>query len=57
MTKSKKMSKMRQKFDYGFGTKYNNTSSHMLINHCFAFGLLMYPSGLKKKFVEEGGPL
>ena len=30
----------------------------MLLDHCYAFGLLLtYPSGLKKKFVEEGDPL
>ena len=28
----------------------------MLLDHCYAFGLLLYPSGLKKKFVEEGDP-
>ena len=29
------------------GAKNNNTSSHMLLDHCYAFGLLLYPSGLK----------
>ena len=28
----------------------------MLIDHCYAFGLLLWPSGLKKKFFDEGGP-
>ena len=28
----------------------------MLIDHCYAFGLLQYLSGLKKKFFEEGDP-
>ena len=28
----------------------------MFLDHCFAFGLLLYPSGLKKKFPEEGDP-
>ena len=27
----------------------------MLLDHCYAFGLLLYPSGLKK-FLEEGDP-
>ena len=34
------------------GTKNNNTSSNMLVDHCYAFGLSLYPSGLKKKFLE-----
>ena len=38
------------------GTKSNNISSHMLLDHCYAFGLSLKPSGLKKKFVEEGDP-
>ena len=29
----------------------------MLLDHCYAFGLLLEPSGLKKKFLEEGDPL
>ena len=28
----------------------------MLLDHCYVFGLLLYPSGLKKKFIEEGDP-
>ena len=28
----------------------------MLLDHCFVFGLLLLPFGLKKKFVEEGDP-
>ena len=28
----------------------------MLLDHCYAFGLLLWPSSLKKKFVEEGPP-
>ena len=28
----------------------------MLLDHCYAFGLLMLPSSLNKKFVEEGDP-
>ena len=35
------------------GTKNNNTSTHMLLDHCYAFGLSMKPSVLKK-FLEEG---
>ena len=38
------------------GTKNNNTSSHMLLDHCYPFGLSLLPSGLKKKFYEEGDP-
>ena len=38
------------------GTKNNNTSSHMLLDHCYAFRLLLLPSSLKKKFFEEGTP-
>ena len=28
----------------------------MLLDHCYAFGLSLLPSSLKKKFVEEGTP-
>ena len=28
----------------------------MFLDHCYAFGLLLLPSGLKKKFLEEGDP-
>ena len=38
------------------GTKNNNTSSHMLLDHCYAFGLILLPSGKKKKFLEEENP-
>ena len=38
------------------GTKNNNTSSHILLDHCYPFGLSLKPSGLKKKFLEEGDP-
>ena len=38
------------------GTKNNNTTSHMVLNHCYPFGLSLKPSGLKK-FLEEGDPL
>ena len=41
MAKSKKTSKTRQKFDFGMEQKNNNTSFHMLIDHCYAFGLLL----------------
>ena len=30
-------------------------SSHMLLDHCYAFGLLLLPSGMKK-FFKEGDP-
>ena len=26
----------------------------MLLDHCYEFGLLLQPSGMKNKFVEEG---
>ena len=28
----------------------------MLLDHCYAFGLSLYPSALKKKFLEEEDP-
>ena len=28
----------------------------MLVDHCYAFDLLLKSSGLKKKFVNEGDP-
>ena len=34
----------------------NNTSSHMFLDHCYALGLLLWPSGQKKKLFEEGDP-
>ena len=37
------------------GTKNNNTSTHMLLDHCYAFGLSLWLSGLKK-FLKEGDP-
>ena len=40
MTKSKKTSTMCQKSDYGIEQKSNNTS-HMLLDHCYAFYLLL----------------
>ena len=39
MTKSKKTSKTRQKFDFGMEPKNNNTSSNMPLGHFYAFGL------------------
>ena len=39
------------------GTKNNNTSFHMLLDHCYTFGLLLYPSSLKKHLLEEGDPV
>ena len=35
------------------GTKNNNTSSHMLLDHCYTFGLLLWTSSLKRHFLEE----
>ena len=57
MTKSKKDVKNASKIRLQNGTKNNNTSSHMLLVHCYAFGLSLQPFGLKKKFLEEGDPL
>ena len=54
MTMSIKRSKTRQRFR--IGTKYNDTSPHMLVDHCYELGLLMQPSGLKKKLLGEGDP-
>ena len=34
MTKSKKTSKTRQKFDFWMDQKKNNTSSHMILDDC-----------------------
>ena len=36
------------------GTNNNNTSSHMLLDHCYAFGLSLLPSSLW--LFEEGDP-
>ena len=41
MTKSKKTSKTRQNLTSECGTKSNNTTSHMLLDHCYEFGLLL----------------
>ena len=41
MTMSKKTSKTRQKFDFPMKTKSNNTSSQMLLDHCYAFSMLL----------------
>ena len=57
MTMSKKDIKNASKFCLRNGTKNNNTFPHMLLDHCYAFGLLLWPSGLKKKFLVEGDPL
>ena len=35
------------------GIKINNTSFHMLLDHCYASVLLLKPSSLKKKFVKK----
>ena len=35
------------------GTKINNTSSHMLLDHCYAFSLLLKPCDLKRKVVKK----
>ena len=41
MTKSKKMSKTRQKIWLPNETKTYNTSSQMLLDHCYAFSMLL----------------
>ena len=41
MTKSKKTSKTRKKNWLQNGTKINNASSHMLLDHFHVFGLLL----------------
>ena len=41
MTKSKKTSKMRQKIWLPNETKNNNTSSQMIIDHGYAFSMLL----------------
>ena len=41
MTKSKKNVKNASKIWLQNGTKNNNTSSHMLLDQCYAFGLLL----------------
>ena len=38
------------------GTKTSNTSSHILLNHCYTFCLLLYTSILKKKSLPEAAP-
>ena len=54
MTKSKKTSKTLQKFDFQNETKNNKTSSKMLLDHCYAFSMLLQPFSLKEKFFGEG---
>ena len=50
MTKSRKMPKTRQKFDFRMKPKITtHISSQMLVDNCYAFGLL-----LNKKFFGEG---
>ena len=56
MTKSNKMC---PKLRLRIGTKNNNTSSYMLLEHCFAFGLLLsLPvwKKIKEKFLKKGTP-
>ena len=50
------MSKTRQHFDFEMKPKNNNTFSHMLLDHYYAFGLFLYPSGLNRKFLKEETP-
>ena len=41
MTISPKRRQKRQKIDFGIEQKKNYTTSHMLLDHCYAFGLLL----------------
>ena len=41
MTKSKKTSKNASKIWLPNETKNNNASSHMLLDHCYAFSMLL----------------
>ena len=57
MTESKKDVKNASKnLTSEWKPKRKNTSSHMLLDHCYAFSLLLWPSSLKKKFIQEGDP-
>ena len=56
MTKSKKTSKTRQKTDFGMEPKNNNTSFHMLVDHRYAFGLLLHVAFRSKEEVRWRGP-
>ena len=40
MTKSKKTSKTRQKFDFGMEPKITTLLPTCFLDHCYAFGLL-----------------
>ena len=52
MIKSKKTSKITLRN----GTKNNNTSSYMLLDHCYAFQTGRLQQQTKKKFLVEGDP-
>ena len=39
------------------GTKISNTSSHVLLDHFYTFGLLLKSPGMKKIVVKEMAPL
>ena len=48
-------SKTRQTFDFVIEQK--TILLPMLIDHVYAYGLLMWPSGLRKKFFEDEDPV
>ena len=41
LTKAKKTSQMRQKFDFGMEPKVQHFFPHVSRYHCYAFGLLL----------------
>ena len=47
---------MSQKFDFGMELKIRTFSLHMLLDHCYAFGLLLCPLGQKKNFFKKRTP-
>ena len=52
MTKSNTQSKTRRQN----GTKNNNTSSQMLLDHCYTFGLLLWPSNSEEEVLLRRDP-
>ena len=56
MTKQTSTIARRQKFDFRTEPKIT-TSSYMLLDHCYAIGLSLQPSGLKKKFLKGRDPM
>ena len=56
MTKSEKTSKTRQKFDFGMEPKITTLPKSFQIIAMNVVCCCMKPSGMKKKFLEEGDP-